>query len=134
MARAILEGITAEMAENIELIENLSGHIEKVRVSGGLTKFDLFNQMQADMYGKNVLRSEEGEATALGAWISAAQCLGLYDSFTSASIAASEGIAYEEFAPIPDHGTIYGELRRMKRLLYRSLREHGAYDPFASTH
>ncbi|MDA8427353.1 MAG: FGGY family carbohydrate kinase, partial [Treponema sp.] len=92
MARALLEGIAAEMAQNVSLIEALTGPAREVRVSGGLSNFPLYNQIQADLYGRRVLRSGDGEATARGAWISAAVRLGLYDSH-AAAFAAAEAAA-----------------------------------------
>jgi len=89
MARALLEGIAAEMAQNVSLIEALTGAAREVRVSGGLSNLPLYNQIQADLYGRRVLRSGDGEATARGAWISAAVRLGLYDSH-AAAFAATE--------------------------------------------
>ncbi len=103
-----------------------------VRVSGGLTHFGLFNQIQADMYGRLVVRPAETEATALGAWISAAVRMGLYSGYAdaygaaeSASIAA--GRDETEYEPSPLSSSICAGMRRKKKLLYEALEASGIF-------
>ena len=136
MARAVLEGIVAEMAENIDLLESLAGAIGMVRVSGGLTRLGLFNQIQADMYGRLVIRPAETEATALGAWISAAVCSGLYSSYAEAytaaeasaeAAAAPAGQKETEYEPSPENAPVYARLRKQKSRLYAALDEGGIF-------
>ncbi len=132
MARAVLEGIVSEMAENIDLLESLAGRIGMVRVSGGLTRFGLFNQIQADMYGRLVVRPAETEATALGAWISAAACVGLYPDHAEAYRAAetasiAAGHEEAEFEPSPATMEICARTREKKRILYRALESSGLF-------
>ncbi len=88
MSRAILEGIVAEMADNLELLERLTGKVEWVNASGGLTKFSLFNRIQADMYGRKLRLAAHCEATARGAWISRRRGSGMYRSIGEAAAVA----------------------------------------------
>jgi glycerol kinase len=126
MARSILEGIAAELADNMELIEALTGAAVEVRVAGGLTNNPLYNGIQADMYGKRVLRSTDGEATARGAWIAASAVLGIHPSYRR---------AYEAVETIPEttlpdeaHAAIYARLREKRRRLYAALDSGGVFD------
>jgi sugar (pentulose or hexulose) kinase len=121
MGRAILEGIAAEMADNLELLEGLTRGVDWVNSSGGLSKFGLFNQIQANMYGRKVRKSEQGEATALGAWISAAKAIGLYGSIGEAASAAESGSPIEGYLPDAPAVEYYGKLRAARRALYDSL-------------
>jgi len=129
MARAVLEGIVTEMAESIDAIAGLAGPAKTIRVAGGLAKSDLFNEIQADAYGREVLRTAEAEATALGAWISAAVAIGIYGDYASAHRRAAELSEERAYPPDPGRTAAYRELRRMKALLYRSLEGGGVYAP-----
>ncbi len=121
LGRAILEGIVAEMADNLELLEQLTRKVDWVNSSGGLTRFALFNRIQADMFGRRVKRAEHGEATALGAWIQGAAAVGLYDSVYTAAKAAETGLPTEEYLPDPGAGEFYSKLRAARTGLYDSL-------------
>ncbi|MFA6505622.1 MAG: FGGY-family carbohydrate kinase [Treponemataceae bacterium] len=127
MARAVLEGIVTEMAENIDLIARLSGPVETIRVAGGLTKSDLFNSIQADAYERTVIRSTEAEATALGAWISAAVTVGLFSDYASAHKSASLYAEEQTYPPNGERSAIYRELKRKKAMLYEALDTGGVY-------
>src|SRR6185369_12070459 len=61
MARAILEGIAVEMKGSLELLETLCGKAQAVTVAGGMTKSDLFNQIQSDIFARPVVRFNNGE-------------------------------------------------------------------------
>lgn len=117
MARALLEGIAAEMAENLRLVEALTGRAGSVHASGGLTRFELFNRIQADLYGLPVRKAGHGEATAVGAWISAAKTLGLYGSYEEAAAASERGSEIQESAPVPANAVVYERLRAERRAL-----------------
>ena len=84
MARSIFEGIALEIAENIALIESISGEIEEISVAGGMTRAKLFNQIQSDVCYKPVVQYRNSEATSLGAAMSAGVTLGIFDSYTEA--------------------------------------------------
>jgi glycerol kinase len=138
MARAVLEGIAAEMAENVEIIERLTGAVEELRVSGGLTNLPVFNQIQADMYRRRVVRSADAEATARGAWMSAAVNLGLYRDHATALSAREAAAKTEggqeranpsegEYRPDPATAELYSRLRERARVLYRALEGSGIY-------
>ncbi len=125
MARAMLEGIVAELADNLEILESLAGKVERVNASGGLTRFNLFNHIQADMYGRTLRKAEHGEATALGAWISAAVRLGMHAGHAEALAAAEKGADIEEIAADPAIHELYKGLRARRRALYQSIYQSG---------
>lgn len=80
IARAILEGIALEIGENIAIFEEIAHPIEQMRVSGGMAKSAVFNQIQADILQKNVVQPYNTETTSLGAWINASVALGYHTS------------------------------------------------------
>jgi len=67
IARAIVEGVCFEISKNLEIMEQLGIKIDELRITGGATRSPVWNQIQADVYGKPVVRGTSGEATALGA-------------------------------------------------------------------
>lgn len=121
MARAILEGIVADMAENLSLIETLSGPKQNVIAAGGLTRLPEYNQIQANLFGRPVTCASESEATALGAFISAAVSLGLYPNHAAAFAAASATWEHKTWVPQPDLQPRYQTYRAARRSLIEKL-------------
>lgn len=130
MARSIIEGIALEISENVLLIENLVGQMETVSVAGGMTKFDLFNEIQANAFGKDVIKYQNSEATALGASISAFVTLEVYDSFEEAFEQMVDDFP-KVISYIPEEALIYQEIRKRKNKLYSVLNDNGVYNCFS---
>ena len=134
MARAILEGIAVEMKGSLELIERLSGPVASVSVSGGLTRSDLFNQIQSDVFDRPVQRFANNEATSLGAWIAGAVAVGLESSYPAAFARASDVGSAKIYQPTADHRLIYDIQCKRSKALYAALtapelREHYRFGP-----
>ncbi len=121
IARAILEGIAADIGDNIEVLETISHQVASLRVSGGMAKSQVFNQIQADMLGKTVVQPKNYESTALGAWISAAYRTGLSASMEEAYRTASEDSPPAEFIPRAAFSETYRNLARERKRLYEAL-------------
>ncbi len=121
MARAVLEGIALDLAENVALLEETGGQARQVLVSGGLTTIDEFVQICADCFERPVEKSRNYEATALGAWISAATAVGLFASFNEAYANATKTAAHQIVIPEPGRASIYRKIREMRRKLYVAL-------------
>ena len=129
MQRAILEGIALEIADNLDLIESLTGRLSEVSVAGGMVKSDLFCRIQADAYGRRVIRYRNNEASSLGAAMNGFVSLGVYPSIPDAFAAMVQG---EAGAFIPDavRREQYLALLHRKNVLYTALHEGGAYHAF----
>jgi sugar (pentulose or hexulose) kinase len=120
IARAILEGIAAEIANQLDIIRELTGKDSKVIVGGGLSRSTVFNQIQADMYGSEVHPVADEEATLMGAWLAAAVALGHYaDHCHAYSVVKQE--AQEELRPIEANVSVYRVLREKAKLLAQSV-------------
>jgi sugar (pentulose or hexulose) kinase len=128
MARAVLEGIAAEMKESLELIEELVGPVGSISASGGLTALGLYNQIQADMLEKPVHIHRFTEATALGAWVNAVAALGIHPSRPAAFEAVVQDSPPAVFTPEPGAVRIYSDLRRRRNAAARLLETSGYYD------
>ena len=119
MARSVLEGIVMGMAENVSLFRQKLGKVSQICVSGGMTQFDAYNQLQADVYGSEVALYANRESTSLGAWISAAVTCGMYSSYDEAfRIVQPEG-SERIFSADSRTNTFYCKLRQRRNKLYQ---------------
>lgn len=68
LVRALLDGIAAQVASLVRLVEaDLGGSVERLRVDGGLTQSSVLMQMQADLLQVPVDLYPSSNATPLGA-------------------------------------------------------------------
>lgn len=109
LSRAILEGVSMEIADNLTLIQLFSGTLNEINVAGGMVRSDLFCQIQASCYNKPVVRYQNNEATSLGAVIVASVALGIHENFERAYVAMSSERS-AAFQPNPEDGRIYEKL------------------------
>lgn len=121
LRRAILEAIATELAQGLEIVESLCGRAEQVHVSGGLTRSALFNRIQSDALERPVLRFEEGEATAHGAWIAGCVATGLADGHAQAFARIAQRAPPARYDPDPASASVYRGLRRRARAIYSAL-------------
>jgi len=85
MARAVLEGITLEMRMIVEAMEGvLKTPFDVIGLSGGGAKSSLWQQIQADVYGRPVKTYRVTECTTLGATILGAAGAGQFASIDEA--------------------------------------------------
>ncbi len=125
--RAILEGVCFEIEKNIRIIETLTQPITQVRVSGGAARFPLFNQMQADVYGKIVLRGISEQSSALGAMLVTAIAIGLYPDITTAAEAVIAFDAHNRKIPDERAHQIYTTMLTLHDELYAALSAGNIY-------
>lgn len=79
--RAVLEGITFNLYQIGQALEELAGEPEKIFVNGGLSRSSLWLQMLADVFGKEVYVSESHHSAAWAAAWTGLVALGKADSF-----------------------------------------------------
>lgn len=84
MVRALYEGIAAEISKSIDALPEICRSADSIAVAGGLSKSNVYNQILSDMTGRNLLREPNAQATAYGAYISAAVTLGVYSDYAQA--------------------------------------------------
>ncbi len=128
MARAVLESIVLEMGANLTLIKDLLKlPLKRTVVAGGLTRFDLFNRLQADVFALPVSLPQTTEASALGALISAQVSLGLSSDYLSAfrKVQPEKG---REILPDEAVVPVYRQAAIIREKLYSSLNASGIYD------
>jgi sugar (pentulose or hexulose) kinase len=121
MARAVLEGIVLGMAENVSLFKEKLGKVSQICISGGMTQFAAYNQLQADVYGSEVALYPNRESTSLGAWISAAVACGLYDSYDAAFRKVQPEGSEKIFSPDEEMHHFYHGLNQQRQRLYQTM-------------
>ncbi len=109
MYRAAMEGICFEMKQMLEALKAANfPEFKLLRVTGGAARSDLWNQIQADIYGAPVETVKVSEATALGAAMIGAVGVGIYKDI----LEAAENMVQvdKRFEPIPKNVALYEEL------------------------
>jgi glycerol kinase len=118
IARAALESIALQSVDVIRAQEADSGiELKELRADGGATENDLLMQMQADLLGVPVVRSQVPETTALGAAYLAGLAVGYFDSVESIS---KQWKVDARFEPKMDPSEVDRKRRQWKRALERS--------------
>jgi sugar (pentulose or hexulose) kinase len=77
MTRAVLESCAFVSHSLVKFIEETGIPIERLVVSGGLARFDVINQIKADVMNKPVDVLENFESTSIGAFILLGISLGI---------------------------------------------------------
>lgn len=120
--RGAMEGICYEMRDMLESLQEAPfKEFEYYRVTGGAARSDLWNQIQADVYGKPVETVKVSEATALGAAMLATLGVGIYKDIHE----AIEHMVHVDnrWEPIPENIKTYDELFGIFRETYQALKE-----------
>jgi xylulokinase len=122
IVRAAMEGICYEMRDMLESLQE-SGfpEFQEYRITGGAARSALWNQIQADIYGKPVQTVKVSEATALGAAMCAAVGAGIYKDVREAIDNMVE--LDRRWEPIPENIKIYNEMFALYRETYYALKE-----------
>jgi len=128
-ARAVVEGVTFEIRDNMEAQKNAGVNIKEVKLTGGVTKSKTWNQMQADVYKVPIRLLDTAETGCLGAAIYAGIGAGIYKSYQEAvDLAVHLKDVYE---PNPKNFAAYDEAFARWRKAYDSL-EQGGYFKFVA--
>lgn len=129
MARAVLEGIAVEAKNNLDIVEGYAGVFDKLYIGGGLTKFSAFNQMQADIYQKELYRDlTSSEQTAYGAWLSAMVALSVYPNYQTAFEVCKRERQYAIYRPNRSRKELYqAKQTRFNEAYTRLYVENGTY-------
>ena len=120
IVRAILEGVTYEMALNAQVLIDCGAEIDSFRAIGGGAKSPVWMQLKADLLGKPVHAMKVSEAVCLGASILAGTATGKYKSAQKASLDISK--IERTYRPDPARAKIYRERFARYRELYPALK------------
>lgn len=119
--RAILEGITYEIAMCVEVFSTLGHPLHEFRCSGGGAKSAAWMQIKADILNAEIAVPEVNEAGCLGMALLAGTATGVYPSLAEA-VARTVKVG-RRYQPNPKHAAIYRENMALYRDIYPTIRD-----------
>ncbi len=127
--RAILESVGYEIRANLEIMKERGINISELRITGGASRSDIWNQIQADIIGSKIVKTRVEEATAMGAAILAFIGAGRFKDVQE----ATENMVRVDKHYLPDEKAhnIYNNMFQAYTKLYEALAESGFYEIIA---
>jgi xylulokinase len=122
LLHSILEGITFNILENVNIMKEMGVSIKQIYLGAGGSHNELWCQMIADMLGMNVTPLVNRDGSALGAAIIAGIGVGMFSSIKEAVsqlVVGELDIAYR-----PDHFNQYQKLFKGYQKVYHSLNQY----------
>ncbi len=83
-ARAVMEGATFAMQDCLRIIQEMRIPVSEIRLSGGGARSEFWRQLQADIYGQDVVTINAEEGPAFGVALLAAVGTGAYSNIQEA--------------------------------------------------
>ena len=120
MVRAVLESTGFAIRDVIEVMSENGANISELRITGGPSRSDIWNQIKADITGKNLLVPESAESELLGDLSLALYALG--DSDNLADTADSIVRIKKVYEPCKKNSGIYSEMFDIYRRSYSGLK------------
>jgi xylulokinase len=121
LIRAILEGVAYSLRDSLEIFREVGIPVTQIRASGGGSRSFLWRQIQADIYGKELVTLRTSEGSALGAALLAGVGAKIY---TSVEESARQAIQIKEsMSPQPANVAAYDRQYQIYRSLYPAVRE-----------
>jgi xylulokinase len=115
-AKAILEGLTYELRENLEVLRRGRVDIQELRAIGGGSRSKLWLQLKADITGTKVVAPKISEAASWGAALLAGSGAGCFTSLREASETALQ--LTQTYFPDPERQRRYDERYELYRQIY----------------
>jgi xylulokinase len=120
MIRSILEGVAFSLRDSLEIFKELQIPVDQIRASGGGSRNALWRQIQADIYGKELVTLHESEGSAFGAALLAGVGANVYASVEES---AEQAIRIREHvSPRPTYTRTYERAYDVYRKLYPAVR------------
>jgi xylulokinase len=117
--RAVLEGVSFGLRDSLELVRGLGVPIEQVRASGGGARSSLWRQIQADVFGAELVLVNVTEGAAYGAALLAGVGAG---TFANVAEAVTQTVRVtDRTLPIAGNVKQYQKLYPVYRSLYPAL-------------
>ncbi len=121
LVRSILEGVAFSLRDSLEIFKELEIPVEEIRASGGGSRSFLWREIQADIYGKELVTLRTAEGSAFGAALLAGVGAKIYSSVEESARAAIQ--VRERMSPRQDYARLYDRQYQVYRSLYPAVRE-----------
>jgi xylulokinase len=120
MVRAIMEGVAYSLRDSLEIVKELGVPVEQIRASGGGAQSQIWRQIQADVFGHNVVTLNAEEGAAYGVALLAAVGAGAYKNIEEACNATIKVNKETRFNP--EATKYYNSAFPLYQRLYQSLK------------
>ena len=120
LIRSILEGVAFSLRDSLEIFKELAIPVYQVRASGGGSRSPLWRQIQADIFGKELVTLRTSEGSASGAAMLAGVGAKIYSSVEEAAKRTIQ--IGERILPRPVCTKIYDRYYEVYRNLYPVVR------------
>ncbi len=129
LTRSVMEGVVLEIRDIMQAWLQAGMQIDVLRIGGGATRSPLWNQIQADVYGRPVQLLKVNESTGLGSALLGGVGAGVFHSI-------DEGVATMvklagQIEPDPQRHAQYEELYQAYVKAYEGLTASGAFAALA---
>ena len=123
MIRATMEGIVFDLKDMLDAMVTANvPEFSTVRITGGIAVSEVWNQIQADIYGWNVETVEVSEATALGCAMVASVGAGIYKDYDEA--AEKMVRVTKRYVPNPNNAEMYKDAYAVWKSIFRDLHQN----------
>ncbi|WP_132054705.1 gluconokinase [Pseudocnuella soli] len=119
LIKAVLEGVCFALRSVLEPLEKATGPVHKLHLSGGFAKSETALQLFADCTGKEVVRLQTADASAMGAAYLGFKALGWVTDFDQLPLP----VADSRFLPDGRRHQLYNRLFSIYQDLYPVLRQ-----------
>ena len=119
--RAIMEGVSYMLRENLESFEKAGIAVDQIRSLGGGSRDTVWSANKANITGRTLLTTMQEESTSLGAAILSAKAIGLD---TDVATLVEKAVALKgSYAPDTQQHTIYNDLYQRYLRLDKAIAE-----------
>ena len=126
LARSFMEGIILEQKDILSAFGEQGILLDRIRIIGGPTKSQLWNQIQADIYNTPTETLKVKDAAVLAAALSGAVGVGIYSNLENA---INDLVKIDKcYEPITENVKAYEELYNIYNRTYEALNKEGLYN------
>ncbi len=120
LIRSIMEGVVFGLRDSLEILKEMGIEIKEIRASGGGARSSLWCQMQADIFGKKVIRTNIKEAPAYGVALLAGVGSGIFENIRKTCKRTIK--VTDTIEPVPENVEKYERYYRIYSSLYPALK------------
>ncbi len=121
LIRSILEGVAFSLRDSLEIFKELQIPVEEVRASGGGSRNSLWREIQADIFGKELVTLRTAEGSAFGAALLAGVGAKVFSSVEESARKAIQ--VRERMAPLAANVEAYNRQYVIYQALYPAVRK-----------
>lgn len=119
VVRSVLEGVTYGLRDSLRIVQELGVDVTQLKIAGGGAKSSLWRQIQADIFGIDIVTPRVDEGPAYGSALLAGVGAGFYEDVEDACEQAVDTV--DRVTPTEQHCRVYDEYYEVYRSLYPSL-------------